>query len=93
VAEENVLGSYRVEASWTRRQVQIEVHFDFDLNGILTVTTTEGDNTSCQCRYPAPLQPELKQARADLEALFESDATLSLKDIEDPACSRTACPA
>jgi len=65
VAEENVpLGSYRVEGlpPGPAGSIQIEVHFDFDLNGILTVTTTEkgkGQQGTVvnKCRYPAPLQP------------------------------------
>jgi molecular chaperone DnaK len=58
------------------------VHFDFDLNGILTVTTTEKgkgqqgtlvvDNVGTQKLS----SHELKQARADLDALFEFDETI-----------------
>jgi molecular chaperone DnaK len=87
MAEENVpLGSYRVEGlpPLPAGSVKIEVHFDFDINGILTVTTTEKgkgtqgtlaiENTGIQ-RLSSH---ELKQARADLEALFEVDETFSL---------------
>lgn len=79
LAEENVpLGSFRVENLPARPagSVQVEVHFDFDINGILTVTATEKgkgqqgtlvvNNTSTQ-RLSSH---ELKQARADLESLF-----------------------
>lgn len=94
VAEENVpLGSYRVEGlpPGPAGSIQIEVHFDFDLNGILTVTTTEkgkgqrGTLVVNNAGIQRLSSHELKQARADLEALFESDATLavSAKDIED----------
>src|SRR5579883_3378411 len=43
LAQENVpLGSFKVENLPPKPagSIQIEVHFDFDLNGILTVTTT-----------------------------------------------------
>ncbi|MUG97595.1 Hsp70 family protein [Scytonema sp. UIC 10036] len=95
VAEENVpLGSFKVEnlPSKPAGSIQIEVHFDFDLNGILTVTTTEKDKgqQGTLVVNNAGIQKlsshELKQARADLEALFESDETVevSSEDISDP---------
>jgi molecular chaperone DnaK len=89
IAEENVpLGSFRVESLPPKPagDIQIEVHFDFDLNGILTVTTTEKgkgqqgtlvvNNTGIQKLS----SHELTQARADLEALFEfeSDETIEV---------------
>lgn len=89
VAEENVpLGSFRVEDLPPKPAggIQIEVHFDFDLNGILTVTTTEKgkgqqgtlvvNNTGIQKLS----SHELKQARTNLEALFEfeSDETIEV---------------
>lgn len=86
VAEENVpLGSYRVEGlpPGPPGSVQIEVHFDFDLNGILTVTTTEkgkghqGTLVVNNAGIQRLSSHELKQARADLEALFEFDETMS----------------
>lgn len=94
VAEENVpLGSYRVEGlpPGPAGSIQIEVHFDFDLNGILTVTTTEkgkgqrGTLVVNDAGIQRLSSHELKQARADLEELFESEATLavSAKDRED----------
>ncbi|NJL41127.1 MAG: Hsp70 family protein [Leptolyngbyaceae cyanobacterium SM1_4_3] len=81
-AEENVpLGSYKVEGLPPKPAgaIEIEVHFDFDLNGILTVTTTEkgkGQQGTLVVNH-AGIQRlsshELKQARADLDALFEAD--------------------
>lgn len=91
MAEENVpLGSFRVEGlpPQPAGSIQVEVHFDFDLNGILTVTTTEKgkgqqgtlvvNNTSVQ-RLSSH---ELKQARAKLEALFEADESLERSDVD-----------
>lgn len=89
IAEENVpLGSFKVENLPPKPagDVQIEVHFDFDVNGILTVTTTEKgkgqqgtlvvNNVSIQKLS----SHELTKARADLEALFEfkSDETIEI---------------
>jgi len=91
VAEENVpLGSYRVEGlpPAPPGSIQIEVHFDFDLNGILTVTTTEkgkghqGRLIVNNVGIQRLSSHELKQARADLEALFEFDETLFSSDQE-----------
>lgn len=91
-AEENVpLGSYRVEGLPPRPagEIDIEVHFDFDLNGILTVTATEKgqgqtgtlvvENTGIQ-RLSSH---ELKKARADLDDLFEVDETISVSAQSD----------
>lgn len=82
VAEENVpLGSFSIEDLPLRPAggVKIEVHFDFDLNGILTVTATEKDqgsqsslvvnNTSVH-RLSAN---ELTAARDELDALFTDE--------------------
>ena len=82
IAEENVpLGSYRVEGlpPAPAGSVQIEVHFDFDVNGILTVTTTEkgkgqqGTLVVNNAGIQRLSSHELTQAKADLAALFESD--------------------
>jgi molecular chaperone DnaK len=82
IAEENVpLGSYRVEGLPPRPagSIQVEVHFDFDLNGILTVTTTEkgkgkqGTLVVQNASVQRLSSHELKQAREDLEALFEAN--------------------
>lgn len=87
MAEENVpLGSYRVEGlpPLPAGSVKIEVHFDFDLNGILTITTTEkGQGTQGtlvveNSGIQRLSSHELKQARADLAALFEADETFSV---------------
>jgi molecular chaperone DnaK len=85
IAEENVpLGSYKVEGlpPSPAGSIQIEVHFDFDMNGILTVTTTEkgkGQQGKLVVNHGGIERlssHELKQARADLDALFQSDETV-----------------
>lgn len=87
IAEENVpLGAFKIEGLPPKPAggVQVEVHFDFDLNGILTVTTTEkgkGQQGSLVVNNTGVHRlssHELKQARADLEALFESDETIEI---------------
>jgi molecular chaperone DnaK len=87
IAEENVpLGSFRVEnlPPQPAGGIQIEVHFDFDLNGILTVTTTEkgkgqqGMLVVNNAGMQKLSSHELKQARADLEELFASDETIEV---------------
>lgn len=92
VADENVpLGSYRVEGlpPGPPGSVQIEVHFDFDLNGILTVTTTEkgkGQQGRLVVNHGGIQRlssHELKQAQSDLEALFELDETIFSSDQEN----------
>ncbi|MBW4658592.1 MAG: Hsp70 family protein [Drouetiella hepatica Uher 2000/2452] len=100
IAEENVpLGSYKVEGlpPGAAGSIQIEVHFDFDINGILTVTTTEkgkGQQGTLVVNHGGIERlssHELKQARADLDALFQDglfqpDETLlssAASDVED----------
>jgi molecular chaperone DnaK len=94
VAEENVpLGSYRVEdlPPAPAGSIQIEVNFDFDLNGILTVTTTEkgkgtqGTLVVNNAGIQRLSSHELTQARADLETLFEADETIEVasQDIQE----------
>lgn len=89
LAEENVpLGSYRVEGlpPAPPGSIQIEVHFDFDLNGILTVTTTEkgkgqqGTLVVNNAGIQRLSSHELKQARADLEALFDDEIDDEIDD-------------
>ena len=82
IAKENVpLGSFMIEGLPPKPagQVEIEVHFDFDINGILTVTSTEKglgqegslvvNNTGTQRMS----SQELRQAQLDLESLFAGD--------------------
>ena len=88
IAEENVpLGAFMVEGlpPQPAGSLQVEVHFDFDINGILTVTATEkgkGQQGSLVVNNAAVHRlssHELNQAREDLEALFESDETISIQ--------------
>jgi molecular chaperone DnaK len=85
IAEENVpLGSYRVDGipKGKAGSIQVEVHFDFDLNGILTITTTEkgkGKQETLVVNHGGIQRlssSELTQARADLDSLFEVDETI-----------------
>lgn len=87
LAEENVpLGSYRVEGLPPRPagDIKIEVHFDFDLNGILTVTTTEkgqgqqGTLVVENAGIQRLSSHELKQAKADLDSLFAVDEAITV---------------
>lgn len=81
IAEENVpLGSFAIEDLPLRSAgaVQIEVHFDFDLNGILTVTATEkgkGQQGSLVVNDAATASRmsshDVQRARDDIEAMFE----------------------
>lgn len=89
IAKENVpLGSMKVEDLPLRPAggVQVEVHFDFDINGILKVTATEkgkGQQSSLNITNTDTSQMsshEIKRAQADLEALFQPDEAIG--DIE-----------
>jgi molecular chaperone DnaK len=80
LARENVpLGTFRIEGLPPRpaQGVQVEVHFDFDHNGILTVTATEkgkGNQSTLIVDDAATSRlssHELTKARADIESLFE----------------------
>ncbi len=82
VAEENVpLGSFTISDLPPRPAgtLQIEVHFDFDLNGILTVTATEkgqGKQSSLvvdNASIHRLSSHELTAARAKLDTLFADD--------------------
>ncbi|MBD2304965.1 Hsp70 family protein [Chroococcidiopsis sp. FACHB-1243] len=86
-AEENVpLGSFKVENLPLKSagSVQVEVHFDFDLNGILTVTATEkgkgqqGKLVVNNTGVHRLSSHELHQARLDLEELFEDDEAIEV---------------
>jgi molecular chaperone DnaK len=79
VAMENVpLGAFKVENLPPRPAgtLKIEVHFDFDLNGILTVTATDkgaGNQGSLEVNNTGVERlssHEIVQARANLESLF-----------------------
>jgi molecular chaperone DnaK len=90
IARENVpLGSFRVEGIPPRPagSVQIEVHFDFDHNGILTVTATEkgkGQQSSLVVNDAATTRlssHELTQSRADIESLFEFSGDIDAEEV------------
>jgi molecular chaperone DnaK len=96
LAEENVpLGSYRIEKIPPRPagSVQVEVHFDFDLSGMLTVTTTEkgkgqqGTLIVSGAGIQRMSSHEISQAQAELESLFQSDEAGDTPDTPplDPA--------
>jgi molecular chaperone DnaK len=94
VAEENVpLGSFRVENLPPKPAgtVQLEVHFDFDLNGILKVMATEKGKGQQESLVVNNIgvhrlsSYEIQQAQADLETLFESDETLEMHTVDTSA--------
>jgi len=79
IARENVpLGAFKIEGIPPKPAgaVEIEVHFDFDINGILTVTATEkgkGQQNSLVVNDAATgrlSSHELNQARDDIASLF-----------------------
>ena len=89
VAKENVpLGEFRVEGLPPRPAggVQLEVHFDFDHNGILTVTATEKGKGQQNSLVVSDTDThrlsshELKQSQADIESLFNLDEVLEQVD-------------
>lgn len=80
IAQENVpLGSFLVEGlpSKPAGAIQVEVHFDFDLNGILTVTATEkgkGQQNSLvvnDAETGRMSSNELVQSRDSIASLFD----------------------
>ncbi len=80
IARENVpLGSFKVEdlPQKPAGDLQVEVHFDFDLNGILTVTATEkgeGQQQTLAVSNAARERlssHELSRAQEELDALFD----------------------
>ncbi len=95
-ASENVpLGTFRVENLPPRPagDLAIEVHFDFDVNGILTVTATEKGNNqqSSLIVNDATTQRlsshELTRARSQIDTLFadeseEADLDLDLEELD-----------
>jgi molecular chaperone DnaK len=87
VAQENVpLGSFEIEGLPPKPagDVEVEVHFDFDLNGILTVTATEkgmGQQKSLvvnDTKVGRLSSHELNQARQQVSSLFESLETIDI---------------
>ncbi len=91
IAKENVpLGSFRVEDLPSRLagEVKVEVHFDFDLNGILTVTATEkgkGQKSALVIDDATTRRlssNELEQARSEIESLFNRGKPVSLTQEE-----------
>jgi len=85
IAEENVpLGAFKVEnlPPSPGGSIQIEVHFDFDMNGILTVTTTEkgkgqqGTLVVNDAAMQRLSSHELNQARENLDELFKIMQTI-----------------
>ena len=93
IAKENVpLGSFLVEGIPPKPAgaVQVEVHFDFDINGILTVTATEKSQGQQQSLVVNDTQTgrlsshELRQSRENITSLFEALAHLAEdEDAED----------
>lgn len=93
IAKENVpLGSFLVEGIPPKPAgaVQVEVHFDFDINGILTVTATEKSQGQQQSLVVNDTQTgrlsshELRQSRENITSLFEALSHLAEdEDAED----------
>jgi molecular chaperone DnaK len=89
IAKENVpLGAFRIEGIPPKPAgaVQVEVHFDFDINGILTVTATEKSKGQTQSLVVNDTETgrlsshELHQSRDAIASLF---GALPLFDAED----------
>jgi molecular chaperone DnaK len=87
IAEENVpLGSFIIKNLPPKPagEIEIEVHFDFDLNGILTVTSTEkgkgqqGILVVNNAGIERLSSHNLRQAQLELESLFSSDQTIEI---------------
>jgi molecular chaperone DnaK len=96
IAKENVpLGSFLIENLPLRPagDLKIEVHFDFDHNGILAVTATEqgqGQQSSLIVENAATSRlssQDLKQSRAEIDSLFgvdlDEDIELDIDEDED----------
>ncbi len=91
-ARENVpLGSFKVEGLPPKPagELQIEVHFDFDINGLLTVTATEkgkGQQNSFvvnDAETGRLSSHELDQSRSAITSLFDIPAIEMLDDEEE----------
>jgi molecular chaperone DnaK len=98
-AEENVpLGEFMVHNLPARPAgtVQVEIHFDFDINGILTVTATEkgkGNQGSLVVNNSAVQKlssHELTTARSEMDALFSEFGGLG--NTVDIASEETVIP-
>ena len=92
VAKENVpLGSFLIEGIPPRPAgaVQVEVHFDFDINGILTVTATEKGKGQQQSLVVNDTQTgrlsshELHQSRDAIASLFGGLPLFESEDEEE----------
>ena len=91
IARENVpLGSFRVEGLPPRPAggIQVEVHFDFDHNGILAVTATEkgkGQQSTLIVDDAATgrlSSHELTKARTEIESLFNVEEEADFEEDE-----------
>ncbi len=91
LAQENVpLGSFRIEGLPPKPAgaVQVEVHFDFDLSGILTVTATEkgkGQQNSLvvnDAETGRLSSHDLRQSREAIASLFDLPAGLDDDDAD-----------
>jgi molecular chaperone DnaK len=92
IAKENVpLGAFRIEGIPPKPAgaVQVEVHFDFDINGILTVTATEKGKGQTQSLVVSDTETgrlsshELHQSRDAIASLFGAMSWLDDDEDED----------
>jgi molecular chaperone DnaK len=93
IARENVpLGSFEIEGLPPKPagSVQVEVHFDFDINGILTVTATEKGKGQQQSLVVNDTKTgrlsshELQQSRDDIASLFSTLSRFAPGDDFEP---------
>jgi molecular chaperone DnaK len=93
IARENVpLGSFEIEGLPPKPagSVQVEVHFDFDINGILTVTATEKGKGQQQSLVVNDTKTgrlsshELQQSRDDISSLFSTLSRFAPGDDFEP---------
>lgn len=101
MAEENVpIGSFQIQDLPLKPAggLQIEVHFDFDLNGILTVTATEKGQGHQQSLVVSNTETqrlsshEISQAQLELDALFEIDEAIDVLATEPTATPVSLSP-